>query len=89
MKLDDIRKQISHIDRQILERLNQRMSLSLQVKKLKSKIKDPKREIQVLNQINKETNGFDLVRRKFAKKIFKKIIRESRKIQKNKQKEES
>jgi len=89
MKLEDIRKQINHIDRQILERLNQRMSLSLQTRKYKTKTRDSKRETQVLDQINKETKHLDLVRKKFAKKIFKTIIQESRRIQKMNEEEKS
>ncbi len=89
MNLEDIRRQINIIDKQILEKLNQRFSLSIQAKKFKSKIKDLERETQVMGQIKKETKGFDCMREKFAKKIFKKIIHESRRIQKMNQKEES
>lgn len=88
MTLEEIRKQINKIDRQILEKLNQRMYLSLQARRFKSRIKDSKRETQVLEQIRQETKDYHLVGKKFAKKIFKKIIQESCKIQKMKREEE-
>jgi len=88
MTLEEIRTQINKIDKQILEKLNRRMILSLQARKFKSRIKDPKRETQILNQIKKETKDYHFVRKKFAQKIFKKIIQESCKIQNMKRKEE-
>ncbi|MFW6140193.1 MAG: chorismate mutase [Acidobacteriota bacterium] len=87
MTLKEIRTQITIIDHQILKKLNQRMYLCLQTLKYKSKAKDSNRENQVLEKIKEETKSLDYVRKKFAKKIFKKIIRESRGIQKMKQEE--
>jgi len=84
MTLEKIRTQINKIDRQILEKLNQRMHLSLQTRKFKSKIRDLKRETQVLDQIKQKAEDYDLIEKKFAERIFKKIIQESRKIQQNK-----
>jgi len=88
MTLEEIRIKINKIDTQILEKLNQRMYLSLQTRKFKTKIKDSNRESQVLDQIKHKAKGFDFVRKKFAEKIFKKIIHESRRIQKIKHMEE-
>jgi chorismate mutase len=82
MTLEEIRGRIDEIDRQILEKLNQRMSLSLETKKFKTKTKDAHREAQIFDQIKQETEKLGYLRVKFTIKIFKNIIQESRRLQK-------
>lgn len=61
MSLDDLRNKIDGIDREIIDRLNERVRLASEIGKLKSKdgaeIYNPTREVQVLDQITRMNKG--------------------------------
>lgn len=74
--LEKIRKELDRIDDKIGKLLQKRVKLIIDVKKIKKsqklRIVDPQREKDILQK--RET--------KFEKEIFKKILLESRKLQK-------
>jgi chorismate mutase len=82
MNLIKIRERIDSLDKEILEKLNDRLELALQTKALKPRISDKKREIQVLEKAREHSRKLELINSEFAAKIFIEIIKESRKVQK-------
>ena len=79
MKLDDLRRKIDKIDRELLVLLQERMGLALQSKKFKDKIVDTKREEVVLARA--ERMNLALVEHSFARQLLGTIIEESRRLQ--------
>jgi prephenate dehydratase/chorismate mutase len=79
MKLQDIRKQIDRIDRELLVLLQERMGLALRSKKFKKTIADPDREKDMLARI--EQMNLDLLERSFQRQLLKTIISESKRLQ--------
>lgn len=71
-----LRRKIDRIDRELIDRLNKRLSLTKAIGKAKKQLKipifDKKREIQILKKLKSP----------FIQNIFKKILSESRKSQK-------
>jgi prephenate dehydratase len=84
MKLDDIRRKIDKIDRELLVLLQERMGLAIQSKKFKEKVVDPKREEVVLARA--ERMNLALVERSFARQLLGTIIDESKRLQKENRK---
>jgi|GEM_PF-2228859 len=74
--LEKIRQQLDIIDDNIIKDLKKRAKLIIKIRKIKIqnkiKTKDPKREKFILNKTKSP----------FERKIFKKILTESRKLQK-------
>lgn len=79
MKLDDIRRKIDKIDRELLVLLQERMGLAIQSKKFKKKVADLKREEVVLARA--ERMNLALVERSFARQLLGTIIEESKRLQ--------
>ncbi len=79
MRLQEIRKQIDRIDRELLVLLQERMGLALQSKKFKKAIADPAREKDMLAGI--ERMNLDLIERSFQRQLLKTIINESKRLQ--------
>jgi prephenate dehydratase/chorismate mutase len=79
MKLDEIRRKIDKIDRELLVLLQERMGLALRSKKFKTRVADLKREEDVLERA--ERMSLDLVERSFARQLLHIIIEESKRIQ--------
>jgi prephenate dehydratase/chorismate mutase/prephenate dehydratase len=79
MDLDEIRKRINTIDFEILKLLNSRMEYALRTKNLKKTITDTRREIQVIEYIQRHSQG--LIEPDFCKKLFIEIIGESKRLQ--------
>jgi len=79
MKLDDIRRKIDKIDRELLVLLQERMGLAIQSKKFKSTVADPKREEVVLARA--ERMNLALVEHSFARQLLGTIIEESKRLQ--------
>jgi chorismate mutase/prephenate dehydratase len=77
------RKQIDLIDQKLLSLLNHRLSIALEIGKIKKerreKIYNPKRENEILERLNLLNRG--PLRREDLKKIFKKIMIVCRKSQ--------
>jgi chorismate mutase/prephenate dehydratase len=82
-KLKKKRKKIDLIDRKLLNLLNQRLRLAIEVgnikKKMGEKIRDPRREEEVLERLKKIDRG--PLREEDLEKIFKTIMRVCRKSQ--------
>ncbi len=79
MDLNDIRKKIDTIDFEILKLLNSRMEYALRTKKFKQGITDQKREAEVVEYIQKHSQG--LIEPEFCKGLFREIISESKRLQ--------
>lgn len=79
MKLDEIRRKIDKIDRELLVLLQERMGLALRSKKFKKSISDPAREAELLSRAEKLS--LDLVERSFTRRLLETIIRESKRLQ--------
>ncbi len=84
MKLDDIRRKIDKIDRELLVLLQERMGLAIQAKKFKVTVTDPQREEMVLGRA--ERMNLALVESSFARQLLKTIIKESKRLQKENRK---
>ncbi len=80
MKLDDIRRKIDKIDRELLVLLQERMGLAIQAKKFKTNVTDSKREKVVLARA--ERMNLALVEQSFARQLLGTIIQESKRLQK-------
>jgi len=81
MSLSKIREKIDCIDREILEKLNERMQLALQTGKFKLQISDRQREMQILERIRKYSMLLPLIESDFAERIFSEFIKESHRLQ--------
>jgi prephenate dehydratase/chorismate mutase len=79
MKLDEIRRKIDKIDRELLVLLQERMGLAIQAKKFKPVVTDPKREEVVLARA--ERMNLALVESSFARQLLSTIIEESKRLQ--------
>jgi chorismate mutase/prephenate dehydratase len=82
-EIEQLRKKIDQLDSQILELINQRMTISIEIGKIKHKnntqIIDPEREehiAQRLISLNPGPTSKDAIQ-----SIFKEIVLESRRIQ--------
>jgi len=79
MKLDEIRRKIDKVDRELLVLLQERMGLALRSKKFKATVGDPEREENLLARA--ERLNLDLVERSFTRQLLKTIIEESKRLQ--------
>ena len=83
MKLGELRGKIDEIDRKIVGLLVLRFKIAKLISKIKKKSKsgivDKKRELEVLSNITRSSKG---KYEEFFKKVYKKIIEHSRKLQK-------
>ena len=79
MKLDEIRRKIDKIDRELLVLLQERMGLAMRSKKFKTSVVDTRREKDVLERA--ERMRLDLVERSFARQLLGIIIEESKRLQ--------
>ena len=79
MQLDDIRKRINTIDFEILKLLNSRMEYAIRTKTLKPSVADATREDEVIGYIERHSRG--LIEPEFCRKLFSKIIAESKRLQ--------
>ncbi len=79
MKLEEIRRKIGKIDRELMVLLQERMGLALRSKKFKEAVSDPEREEQLLARA--EHLNLDLIERSFTRQLLKTIIEESKRLQ--------
>ncbi len=81
--LKERRRQIDLIDRKLLSLLNRRLSIALEIGKIKKerreKIYNPKREDEILKRLNLKNRG--PLKKEDLTKIFKKIMMVCRKSQ--------
>jgi len=82
-QLKEKRRKIDLIDQKLLSQLNQRLSIALEIGKIKrergEKIYNPKRENEILERLNLKNRG--PLKGEDLKKIFKKIMIVCRKSQ--------
>lgn len=80
-QMNDLRKKIDKIDRDIVHLLGKRMNIAGKLKEIKIKnklaIRNVKRENEIMDNLFKVSN----LNKKFIKEIFNKIFEESRRIQ--------
>ena len=74
MKLQEIRKGIDKIDRELLVLLQERMGLALRSKKFKQTIADPEREKDMFDRVDRM--NLDLIERSFHRQLLRTIIDE-------------
>ena len=79
MKLEEIRKKINKVDRELLVLLQERMGLSLQSKKFKELLSDQQNENDVLERA--ERLNLDLIESTFTRQLLKTIIDETKRLQ--------
>ncbi len=79
MNVDEIRRNIDKIDRELLVLLQERMGLILRSKKFKKSADDPMPEEDMLTRF--EQLNLDLVERSFTQQLLKTIIDESKRLQ--------
>lgn len=83
MNLEDCRKEIDGIDREIVDAFIRRMEVSLEISEIKKKeglpVLNEKREKEVLSAVRKTADGrFE----KYTEELFKKIMELSKEVQK-------
>lgn len=86
MNLNALRKQINNIDLNILKLIEKRISVVKQIALIKKQsnlsLVDKKREKEILNRLITKAKNFG-ISLTVTKKIFKYIIKQSKKIEKN------
>lgn len=84
MTLEEIRKNIDHLDNRIVKLLNDRMEQALLAGRLKDQIEDPERERQVLERLR--TRATDMVHPDFVARVYRDIMEQSKTLQHRKRK---
>lgn len=83
MKLEKVRKKIDLIDERLVLLLTKRFKLARKAYEIKTKlclsIEDQRREMEVLGKAKKHAENLNL-NKSFIGKLFKEIIKESKKI---------
>lgn len=81
-ELEEKRREIDEIDKEIINLIDKRFSIVSEVIKIKKdlglEIFDSKREEKVLKKVEKNSRNY-----KYVKEIFKTMMEESKKFQKN------
>lgn len=86
MNLRRIRERIDELDREILSLLNERMALALRTGSFKEAVRDEEREAQVLDHVGRYVERHHpLLRGDFARALYGEIMKESRRIQEDRQ----
>ena len=80
-KLNNLRNQVDKLDKELTKLLKKRFQIAIEIWKIKKplgmKIKNPKREREIIDKVTKES-GFS---KKFVKKLYNTLFEESRRIQ--------
>lgn len=79
MKLDDIRRKVDKIDRELLVLLHERMGLALRARRFKEEVVDAAREQAVLERAGRL--NLNLVEKSFGMQLLRTIIEESKRLQ--------
>lgn len=86
MNLEDLRREIDRLDSQLIRLISRRMKLAERIglfkKNGKKEVRDKKREEEIIKNVKNRANKSGL-NGKIAVKIWKILISQSRKIQKN------
>jgi prephenate dehydratase/chorismate mutase/prephenate dehydratase len=81
MSLQEIRKKIDLLDREILNLLNERLELALRTKNIKPAVRDPEREKEIISRMESAAAGSGLVSGELVEKLWGGILEESRRLQ--------
>jgi chorismate mutase len=79
MKLEDIRRKVDKIDRELLVLLHERMGLALRARRFKEEVVDEAREEAVLERAGRLK--LNLVEQSFGQQLLRTIIEESKRLQ--------
>jgi prephenate dehydratase/chorismate mutase len=79
MKLEDIRRKVDKIDRELLVLLHERMGLALRARRFKEEVVDEAREEAVLERAGRLK--LNLVEESFGQQLLRTIIEESKRLQ--------
>jgi prephenate dehydratase/chorismate mutase len=79
MRLDDIRRKVDRIDRELLVLLHERMGLALRARRFKDEVVDAEREEAVLERAGRL--HLNLVDQSFGQQLLRTIIEESKRLQ--------
>jgi len=79
MRLDDIRRKVDKIDRELLVLLHERMGLALRARRFKDEVLDVEREEAVLERAGRL--NLNLVDQSFGQQLLRTIIEESKRLQ--------
>ena len=79
MRLDDIRRKVDKIDRELLVLLHERMGLALRARRFKDEVVDAEREEAVLERAGRL--NLNLVEQSFGQQLLRTIIEESKRLQ--------
>lgn len=81
MKLESLREEIDRLDDRIIALLDKRIQLACRTTKHKSDVCDLSREQQIYQRLKARTEYLRLIKPDFVQKLYRMILRESRKIQ--------
>jgi prephenate dehydratase/chorismate mutase/prephenate dehydratase len=79
MKIEELRKKIDQTDSEILSLMSRRMLLSIRAGRLKKRIRDEKREEEILTNLRARQDR--LLFPSFSEELYSKIFTESKKLQ--------
>lgn len=79
--LNDVRRRIDEVDRDILKNLQERLEISLQTRRLKSQVRDQDREKRLLDRLKADCGTRQLLEPEFVLNIFERIITQSLSLQ--------
>jgi prephenate dehydratase/chorismate mutase len=79
MRLEDIRRKVDRIDRELLVLLHERMGLALRARRFKDEVLDAEREEAVLERAGRL--HLNLVDQSFGQQLLRTIIEESKRLQ--------
>ena len=79
MKIEELRKKIDQTDSEILSLISRRMLLSIRAGRLKKRIRDEKREEEILNNLRARQDR--LVSSSFSEELYGRIFTESKRLQ--------
>ena len=81
MKLESLRDQIDRLDDRIIMLLDKRIQLACKTTRHKNKVYDLSREEQIFQRLKIKTRKLRLIEPEFVQKLYRMILKESRKIQ--------
>jgi chorismate mutase len=81
MKLESLRDQIDRLDDRIIMLLDKRIQLACKTTQHKNKVHDLSREEQIFQRLKTKTRKLRLLEPEFVHKLYRMILKESRKIQ--------
>lgn len=80
MDLQQLRKKIDRVDRELLKLLSERMELAIQTPRFKNQVQDTRREAEVLKGIHGQATG--LIDPSWIEGMYTQVIEESKRLQK-------